>query len=88
MKTNKTFPNGFTSWVETHHEVVLHIGDITRGSMEEGVVLDRYEAQGIGGMYELAEELTDEFEKAFEGHEWDVDWRDTVEDFLRKKTSK
>jgi hypothetical protein len=33
-------------------------------------------------MYELAEELTDRFEKMHEGYEWDGDYFDTIEEFM------
>ena len=81
METTKFFPNGFANWQETHFEIVQaitirHIGNHT------GVVSARHEAQGIGGLYELAEELTDKFELIYVGREWDGDFTDAVEDFV------
>jgi hypothetical protein len=83
METNKEFPNGFSSWQETHFEVVSHLtqmadhsGSISNLAREEG---------GTGRLYELAEDLTDEFEWQYEGIEWDGDYFDKIEIFLKKK---
>jgi hypothetical protein len=83
MKTNKEFPNGFSSWQETHFEVVTYLtqrldysGSISNLAREEG---------GLGRLYELAEDLTDEFEFKYEGKEWDGDYLDTIDEFLKTK---
>jgi hypothetical protein len=68
-KTDKVFPNGFSAWQETHFEVV---SKLQQDEFDSKFVADRYVASGIGGMYELAEELTDEFENLFQGREWMV----------------
>lgn len=80
---NAKFPNGFKSWQETHFEVVSHItttcdveGTISHKAQEEG---------GTGSLYELAEELTDLFENAHVGVEWDGDFFDSLEAFLESK---
>lgn len=85
MTTEKNFPNGFTSWQETHYEVVQAISLIAILDKPYGIVLERRETQGMGGMYELAEDLTDEFEKQYEGHAWDGDFFDTIESWLNEK---
>ena len=41
--------------------------------------------QGTGGMYELAEELTDEFEKLNADREWDGEFFDEIEEFITSK---
>jgi hypothetical protein len=48
------------------------------------IVADRYEAQGHGGLYELAEELTDKFEAENEGVEWGMDkeYFEEIQNFL------
>jgi hypothetical protein len=83
MKTNKEFPNGFSSWQETHFEVVTYLtqrldysGSISNLEREEG---------GLGRLYELAEDITDEFELKYEGKEWDGDYLDTIDEFLKTK---
>jgi hypothetical protein len=81
----KVFVNGFDSWMETHHEVVSEIARILNIDAGTGLAHERYESQGTGGMYELGEELTDEFEKLHEGREWDGEFFDEIEAFLNSK---
>lgn len=81
----KTFPNGFTSWQETHFEVVSQISYISILDNPYGVVAQRLEESGTGGLYELAEELTDKFEKENEGRCWDGEFFDEIEEFLAKE---
>lgn len=76
----KQFPNGFTSWMETHHEVVEHLTLLAY--VENSKVWKRIEEQGRGGLYELAEELTDKFEAENKGKEWDGDYYEAIQDFL------
>lgn len=79
------FPNGYTSWHETHYEIVAEIERISNLDEPFGVVIERQEAQGHCGLYELAQELTDEFEMLFEGKEWDGEFFDEMEKFLKQK---
>jgi hypothetical protein len=85
----KHFPNGFTSWMETHYEVVQAITlKLSDEDMEEDSALyELLEEQGTGGMYELSEELTDAFEKEYKGAIWgaDFDYYETIEHFLDQK---
>ena len=81
----ETFPNGFKSWQETHFEVVSIISCIWRLDKPYGVVLQRHEEQGTGGLYELAEELTDKFETLNKDREWDGEFFEEIEEFLTKK---
>lgn len=67
----KEFPNGFASWQETHYEIVSAIEYEQRKDNPQGVVLERHESQGHGGLYELAEELTDEFENKYNSEHWE-----------------
>lgn len=88
MTTEKNFPNGFTSWAETHYEVVQAITLIAQQDEPPGIVGEIGGARGHGGLYELAEDLTDEFEKEHEGHEWDgnpVTYWETIEAWLNEK---
>jgi hypothetical protein len=84
LQKNK-FPNGFDSWQETHFEVVQAITIIALQDTPTGVVAEVQESQGHGGLYHLAEELTDAFEKEFAGHEWDGEFFDTIEDWLAER---
>jgi len=79
----KQFPNGFTNWMETHHDVVEFI---TRNS-DHSEIHRRRQLQGLGGLYELAEEWTDEFEKLHQGRGWDGDYFDELQDFLTEKNN-
>jgi hypothetical protein len=76
----------FNSWVETYFEVVSQITYYWRqDKCESPLVLDRYESQGTGGLYELAEELTNEFQLMNEGRQWDGEFFDEINEFLEKK---
>jgi len=86
----KKFINSFTSWMETHHEIVAGITLILENidsSKWSSQFKARFDAQGTGGMYELAEELTDEFEKLFEGEEWGIEkeYFEEIEKFIGEK---
>lgn len=79
------FINGFDSWQETHFEVVQAI-TIEHSKVEpQGLVAERHEAQGHGGLYELAVELTNEFERLNAGREWDGEYFDEISEFLNDK---
>jgi hypothetical protein len=82
---NKEFPNGFTSWQETHFEVVQRITQEHLKDEPQGIVKERHEAQGHGGLYELAEELTDEFENLNENRDWNGEFFDEIDEFLQEK---
>ena len=88
MKTEKIFPNGFDDWQETHFEIVHAI---TQADMngDSNTVNRLQEEQGHGGLYELAQELTDKFELMHEGKEWGIDndtqYFDAMEEFLTKE---
>ena len=85
----KEFPNGFQSWMETFYEIVeyisLRIHDDLDNPCMPIFIKDRYEAQGTVGMYELAEKLTDEFEKLNEGRDWDGEFFDEIMKFIYEK---
>lgn len=83
--SKKHFPNGFTSWMETHHQVVEAITLNLSKERYEGEVKRRYDAQGRGGIWELAEELTDKFEKLTHDHEWNGEYFDELEEFLTEE---
>jgi hypothetical protein len=86
MKSNKNFPNGFDSWIETHFEIVSYITtEISKDKFDSKLVETRHEEQGKCGMYGLAEELTDEFEELNKGREWDGEFFDEIEKFIKEK---
>lgn len=70
----KQFPRGFSEWHETHFEVVRYITNSMRDEDEDNLfyaVAEKSlftiteEEQGHGGLYEIAEQLTDYFEEAY-----------------------
>ena len=80
----KQFPNGFTSWQETHYEVVSFLTlSLDREEDQFYEVLGRImESNGVGYFYELAEGLTDKFEGLNCGREWDGEFFEELESFI------
>ncbi len=77
------FENGKISWLETHFEIVSGI----HAALEEETpnkAIERQEEQGTGGLYELSEELTDQFELQYKDHTWDGEYYDKIEMFLKE----
>lgn len=74
--------NGTTAWIETHFEVVRFI---TQNEDSFPTIQNILEEKGTGGLYELSEDLTDEFETSYEGKEWDGEFFDEIEEFLLNK---
>jgi len=74
-----------TDWIETHFEVVSWINE--QLNHEDSLPYKREYEYGRGGLYELAEELTDEFQKEYEGVRWNevFYYHDTLEEFLNSK---
>ncbi|MCO4293071.1 hypothetical protein NF867_09365 [Solitalea sp. MAHUQ-68] len=60
----KTFPNGFPSWQEVHFEIVMAITEAFNLGKDQMPTRIRriIEKHGRGGLYELAEKLTMDFE--------------------------
>jgi hypothetical protein len=81
----KNFPNGFTSWAETHFEIARFIN--TYG--DEGGIIGFTEIMGgMGALYELAVEWTDEFENQSESrNDEDGQFFDELQDFLSRKNN-
>ena len=76
------FPNGFQSWQETHYEVVSNITLWLEKADPQAPVQKYYNSVGIGGMYELVENITNSFEDTYKGDEWmELDFFETVEKF-------
>lgn len=82
MKEIKHFPSGFASWHETHFEIVSEINLELLKDTPSGVIGSTYDSQGTGGMYELAERWTDEFELIHEGRLWDGEFFDEIHKFV------
>lgn len=76
---NISFPNGFAAWHESHFEfveIILKAID-TEGSYPHEV----HQEHGIGGLYELAHDMTNQFEHLHTGREWNGEFFDEVESF-------
>ncbi len=77
------FPNGFTSWAETHFEIVTYI---SLCSDETGVIGFTANMGGTGALYELAEQWADEFEQLNKDRgDWDGEFMDEIESFCNSK---
>ena len=70
------------SWHETHYEVVSYIEERETSSQ---TIKDIWESQGRGGIYELAKNLTDEFEMHNANRAWDGEFFDEIREFLEIK---
>lgn len=81
----REFPNGFTSWSETHYEVVAEITrrmDNLGGSPALNAI---FNAHGTNGLYGASVRLTDKFEEQNEGETWEArDWREELEAYLNQ----
>lgn len=84
---DNNWPNGFTSWIETYYEVVSRINYIQATNSVSSVIEEIQEHHGRGGLYGLAERLTDEFEEIHRGRQWDGEYIDTIEEFLNRQLS-
>jgi hypothetical protein len=90
-KHDEKFPNGFTSWQETHYEIVYQIAaSFYRNPDREsyGEIKAVHDATGTGGLYELAEQWTNEFETKNKGREWDGEFFDEIEEFFAEQNKK
>lgn len=84
VEPTPTFPNGFQSWAETHHEVVECLLILWR--KEDGVIADVMEASGSAALMQLGIDWTNEFEEKFKGRDWDGGyWNECVETFVHAK---
>jgi hypothetical protein len=78
------FPNDIASYLETHCVISMALGKQMEN--EKGLAWKRHNEQGTGGIYELAEELTDEFENMLKDEPWeDKDYLEEIDFFLEIK---
>ncbi len=71
-------PKGFREWAETHHQIVCTIHAMINNDTMPNRLLDIVDKDGLGGLYELGIELTNEFCRIYENEEWGGDWVDTI----------
>lgn len=80
LPVNKHFPRGFDNWQETHFEIVAYLMDTKEIEGEPASI--RFAGQGRGGLYEMAEEMTDAFEESNKDTIWDGEFFDTLSQWL------
>lgn len=84
MNDSKYFANGFSSWMETHFEVVDYLSQTADNEGSMSCVAR--ENGGRTEQYTLAETLTDAFEEQHKGEEWtELDFFDTIDAFLAER---
>jgi hypothetical protein len=76
-----------TSYLEYYYEIVGGIVAEMWKHDPQGEIKDRHEAHGVGGLYELAKDFTDEFNAMHKNTVWGQDkmFLDEVDKFLRSK---
>ena len=74
-------------WIETHYEVVAFIEKVLNNGMPYGLVGERYEEFGSGGMYDLSKDWTDEFQALHGDRVWDGEWLDELHLFLTSRNN-
>lgn len=80
----KTFPNGFRSWAETHHEIVSIITLYRTSKVVPEKITKIQERDGSEGFYDPCIELTDVFEDMNKGRQWDGEFWEEIEQFIEK----
>lgn len=73
--------NGNASYLGTYFEISSYINS----NREKGLINKTQEDSGTCGLWELAEEWTDEFEKLTKGRVWDGEFFDELEEFCKLK---
>jgi len=69
--------NYLTEWAETHYEVIERIQE-----NPHPVIRQQEHRFGRGGMWMLAQEITQAFMDGYADHEWDGEWFDTLDAFV------
>jgi hypothetical protein len=72
-------------YLETYFEIAMRIADSLANYRQPDFVTKRYDNQGRGGVWELAKELTDEFQEIHKDKEWDGEFFDELDLFWEKK---
>lgn len=79
--------NGLKCWSQTHFEVVSILTLLEQKPENEQPfeLLSVRKNEGTTGVWELAEAITNEFEDQNEGREWDGEFYEEIEAFVRQK---
>lgn len=83
MKKHK-LPTKHQDWAETHFEISAWLALQIENNTDLAVQV--YGNHGRGGFYELAWELTQDFQDLHGDYEWDGDYFEALEDYLKQKT--
>lgn len=86
-QVRRRFTNGFRSWMETHHEIVAHIHqELSKPEEEWSPQFSLIGAmEGRAGFYDISEMWANEFELKNYGREWDGEFFDEIDEFVKKK---
>ena len=74
------------SWLEVHFDIACAIQlELLKDEDSMGLVVMKVENEtGIGGLYDLAKELTNKFQDSYGDRAWDGDYQDVMDEFLNK----
>jgi hypothetical protein len=78
-------PKGFRDWAETHHEIVCTIHAMIDCETMPPKLERILDNEGLGGMYDLGIDLTNEFCNIYENRDWNGDWIETIIEFTNLK---
>lgn len=76
-----------SDYLETHFEVVRRLTMEEHIVGKSNLVFNTLEEKGIGGLYELAEDLTNEFQLKNQDRVWDGEFFEEIDKFLDEKLS-
>ena len=75
-------------WKEYHFDIIcgIHEHRTSKKELNDSVVLMHIETHGSAALYDLANELTNDFEKQYFGVVWgsEIDYYETMEKFLQE----
>ena len=82
--SNFSIPNGFYSWVRTHHEVVMLIST-EHASKMEAIRTSKYHSGDRMTFIDYAIDWTNEFEKKNKDRQWDGEFLEEIEQFVEQQ---
>lgn len=76
-------------YLEVHHDIVAQVTLWEEQSNEGTLILKAREERGQGGIYELCQEWTDEFQEKYKDVIWgeEQEYYETIEEFLNNKNA-
>lgn len=80
-------PNGFVSWNETLLEIASHVYYVLDQQNGISLITKTRETEGITGVHELIINWAKEFENMNIGREWDGEFFEEIEKFVKLKNS-